>query len=342
MNQSNRAILILAGGAGTRLWPLSTDEMPKQFLQLFGGLSLIQMTWARVSRLTEARNVFVATNERYARLVAEQLPDLPEENILLEPARRNTAPAIATCCATVARRHLGVTIGIFPSDHAVADEEGFIRVIERAFDHAASSDDLVTIGLQPTEPSTGYGYLELGDELAEGVVRVERFVEKPDEERAREFVESGRFVWNGGMFVWRAEAFDNALKRHAPEVAALAQKIGESEDAAEREKLYSEMPSISIDYAIMEKSDNVAAVRGEFGWSDVGSWKAVAAVAGGAQDNVITEEAANIFVRTSGSRPVAVVGLNNVAVIESDHGLLVLNLDRAELLSGVVKKLPPD
>ncbi len=339
MNQSNRAILILAGGAGTRLWPLSTDAEPKQFLQLFGGRSLIQMTWSRLSLLTDPRSVFVSTNERYASLVAEQLPDVPAENILLEPSRRNTAPAIATCCMTISRRLPGVTIGVFPSDHAILDEESFGRVIRQAFDHAEGSESLVTIGLQPTEPSTGFGYLELGGELAEGVVRVERFVEKPDEERAREFVESDRFVWNGGMFVWRAEVFEKALTRHAPEIATLARKIGESDDEEERQKLYSEMPSISIDYAIMEESNNVAAVRGEFGWSDVGSWKAVAALAGGAQENVVTEEASNVFVRTSGSRPVVVVGVSGVAVIESEQGLLVLNLERAERLSSAVKKL---
>ncbi len=340
MNKNPRAILILAGGAGTRLWPLSTDENPKQFLKLFEGRSLIQLTWLRLSRLTDPQSVFVSTNERYAGLVAKQLPDLPAENILLEPSRRNTAPAIATCCMTISKRRPGATIGIFPSDHAILDEEAFGQVIERAFEHAESSGSLVTIGLQPTEPSTGYGYLELGEVVAEGVRRVTRFVEKPDAATARAFVESGRFAWNGGMFVWKDESFIRNLTEHAPEIASLSDRIARSESPQEQESLYAQMPSISIDYALMEKAGDVASATGEFGWSDVGSWKAVACLAGDSQTaGVITEDAENVFVRTSSGRPVAIVGLSGIAVVESEDGLLILNLERAELLSGVVKKI---
>lgn len=319
---------------------MSTDRNPKQFLQLFGGRSLIQMTWQRLSRLTDPQSVFVSTNERYAGLVEQQLPDLPPENILLEPSRRNTAPAIATCCVTISKRNPGAVIGIFPSDHAILDEEAFGRVIERAFDHAAGSESLVTIGLQPTEPSTGFGYLELGEVLADGIRTVTRFVEKPDEAKARAFVESGRFAWNGGMFVWRDDVFIRNLREHSPDIAELTDRIVAADSPEERENLYAQMPSISIDYALMEKSADVASASGEFGWSDVGSWKAVASVAGeSGQSNVITEDSENVFVRTYSGRTVAVVGLKGVAVIESEDGLLVLNLERAELLSGVVKRL---
>jgi mannose-1-phosphate guanylyltransferase len=319
-------VIILAGGAGTRLWPLSTDDNPKQFLTIFEGRSLLQRTFSRLSAITSS--VYISTNERYASKVREQLPEIPAENILLEPERRNTAPAIAACCAAIAARQPDVTIGIFPSDHAIGNEPEFREVILRAFDFAEAADYLLTIGISPTEPSTGFGYLELSDELAPEVRRVRRFVEKPDHRRAEEFLAKGNFVWNGGMFVWRQEVFRRALERSAPEIAALA-------SSPER---YGEMPSISIDYAVMEKAERVACVPGEFEWSDVGSWSAVARISGGSA--AFTEGARDVFALTDGSRAVAVVGLDNVGVIESPDGLLVINLERAELLSNLVKRLP--
>ncbi|HEY2325454.1 MAG TPA: mannose-1-phosphate guanylyltransferase [Thermoanaerobaculia bacterium] len=252
-----RAALLLAGGAGTRLRPLSSDENPKQFLRLWSGKSLLQMTYERVRDL----DVFVSTNDMYSEKVHEHVP---AAHVIAEPARRNTAPALALCCFEIGAR-LGeeTVVAALPADHFIADEAEFRRVLDRAFAYAESHDVLVTIGITPTEPNTGYGYLELGEPLADGVVALRRFVEKPDRARAEEFVRAGNYAWNGGIFVWRVSVFRAALQQHAPEIAKVT-----------RER-YEEAPSISIDYALMEKAQNVVCVPGEFGWSDVGSWDAL-------------------------------------------------------------------
>ncbi len=335
---SERAAILLAGGAGTRLWPLSTDENPKQFLPLFGGRSLLQIAFDRMRAIIPPARIFVSTNERYRGKVAEQLRELPVDNILVEPARRNTAPAIAVCCAEVAQA-VGddPTIGIFPSDHFIADGSAFAAVVERAFAFAAEQPYLVTIGIEPDHPNTGFGYLELGEELVPNVIRLLRFVEKPDRARAEEFVRSRNFVWNGGMFVWRQSIFEAIVKAVAPSLHAL---LGAWSDVAARRETYEAAPSISIDYAVMEKAPNVATVRGEFGWSDVGSWKAVASIIGqGRTENVTRVDADGTFVHAGASRPIVLLGAGHLAVVDSPDGLLVMDLEKSEALSGIVKKL---
>jgi mannose-1-phosphate guanylyltransferase len=270
-----RTALILAGGAGTRLRPLSSDENPKQFLRIFDGVSLIEKTFDRVSRLMEPSSIFVSTNEQYAPKCAAYLPRLPENNILTEPARRNTAPAIAVCCFAIESIIDDAVIAVLSSDSYIADEEEFARVLVRAYDFAAASDYLVTVGIEPTEPHTGYGYLQLGDEIEPGIFALRRFAEKPSRERADEYLRAGGYCWNAGMFVWRASTFRRALEAAAPEIASLADRIVTSGDPAKRVEHYEAMPSISIDYALMEKAPRVAAIRGNFGWSDVGSFESL-------------------------------------------------------------------
>ena len=258
-----RAAVILAGGAGTRLRPLSSDENPKQFLKFFEGRSLLQKTWDRVSRLLSPEEIFVSTNEQYAAKCREHLPEIPAANVLTEPARRNTAPAIALCTFAIEERLGPCSVAFLASDHYIADEPEFVRVLERAYTLAESHDALVTIGIEPTEPNTGYGYLEVGEELADGAHRVKRFTEKPDEARARAFLAAGNYTWNASMFIWRTDVFRRELAAAAPDVASVTLETYES------------MPSISIDYALMEKSPHVLTLRGNFGWSDVGTFDAL-------------------------------------------------------------------
>ncbi|MGK2855592.1 MAG: mannose-1-phosphate guanylyltransferase [Thermoanaerobaculia bacterium] len=340
MSSAERAVLILAGGAGTRLWPLSTDANPKQFLQIFGGRSLLEHAYDRLARIAAPSRIFVSTNAAYRESVSRLLPALPAENILVEPARRNTAPAIAACCAEIEKRCGNAVVGIFPSDHSIADVSAFLGVVEAAFAFAAESDHLVTIGLEPTEPHTGYGYLELGAEIAAPVHRLLRFVEKPSRDRAEEFVASGRYLWNGGMFVWKLGVFFDALAATAPEIASLSRRFASERDPAAAAAIFESMPSISIDYALMEKAPRVATVRGEFGWSDVGSWAAVAKVIGDAlPDRAVVDASSGVFVLSETGRQIAVVGANDLFVIDSPNGLLVLGAGSGERLSAVVKQL---
>jgi mannose-1-phosphate guanylyltransferase len=257
------AVVILAGGSGSRLRPLSSDEKPKQFLDLFNGESLLQKTWARAAQLVDPENIFVSTIELYRRHCLDQLPELPPQNILIEPERRNTAPAIALCTFMVEARVGPCTVAFLPSDHYIGNEPEFIRVLRRAFAFASANEYVVAIGITPTGPNTEYGYHDLGEEIIPGVIRLRRFVEKPSRDLAETFLRAGNFTWNGGIYVWRPEVFRRELEAVAPELASITVDN------------YGSMHPISIDYAVMEHSSSMAAVRGDFEWSDVGSFEAL-------------------------------------------------------------------
>jgi mannose-1-phosphate guanylyltransferase len=258
-----RAVVLMAGGAGTRLAPLSTEEKPKQFLEIFDGRSLLQLTFERALTITSPSSIFVSTNDRYVAHCTAQLPELPAANILAEPARRNTGPAVALCTVTIEQRLGPCTVAFLPSDHHIGRPDEFSRVLRLAFDHAETHDDLVTVGIKAVEPHTGFGYLHLGESLGGEMLRVHAFVEKPDRLRAEEYVRSGEYAWNAGMFVWRTSVFRRELSRVSPEIAGVTYEN------------YQSMTSISIDHALMENASSVAAIRGDFDWSDVGSWEAL-------------------------------------------------------------------
>jgi mannose-1-phosphate guanylyltransferase len=324
--------VILAGGGGTRLWPASRRRRPKQFLGLArGGRSLLEATVARVAAFVPVERILVVTAASQVADVRKALPALPEANVVVEPVGRNTGPAIALVARELARRGApDAVMAVLPSDHVVTDEAAFARTLGQAI--AAAAHHLVAVGIPPTRPETGYGYLELGPR-AEGDVReVRRFVEKPDAARAREYVASGRYLWNSGMFFFRADRLLEETRRHLPEVWQAL------------ETRYEDAPSISIDYGIMERARDIWAVPGEFGWSDIGSWADLALVhpadaeghvrIGGPLVSVDAKDSVVV-----GERLVALVGVDNLVVVATEDAILIMPKERGQDVRRVVAQL---
>lgn len=272
----NNYCIIMAGGVGSRFWPVSTNEKPKQFLDFFGtGRSLLRMTYERLDGIVPASNVFIVTNKIYKETILEQLPELEENQVLLEPMRRNTAPCIAYAVYRICKQNPKANIVVLPSDHLITNEKEYQRVITEGLRFVANNDALLTLGMKPTRPETGYGYIQLG-KGGEDLRKVKTFTEKPNFEMAKVFLESGEFAWNSGMFLWRADVIVEAFNKYLSEVA---DKFAEGEDVYGTDKeqdfinyIYPQCPNISIDYGIMEKATNVYVMLADFGWSDLGTW----------------------------------------------------------------------
>lgn len=272
----NNYCIIMAGGVGSRFWPVSTNEKPKQFLDFFGtGRSLLRMTYERLDGIVPASNVFVVTNKIYKETILEQLPELEENQVLLEPMRRNTAPCIAYAVYRIRKQNPKANIVVLPSDHLITNEKEFQRVITEGLRFVANNDALLTLGMKPTRPETGYGYIQLG-KGGDDLRKVKTFTEKPNLEMAKVFLASGEFAWNSGMFLWRADVIVDEFNKLLSEVA---DKFAEGEDVygTDREqdfinRIYPLCPNISIDYGIMEKATNVYVMLADFGWSDLGTW----------------------------------------------------------------------
>lgn len=329
----------MAGGIGSRFWPMSKSSMPKQFLDIMGmGRTFIQMTFDRFKRVCPVENIFVVTSVDYKDLVLAQLPELSEEQVLLEPLRRNTAPCVAYASYKIKSINPDANIIVAPSDHLILKEDEFVREVEKGIDFVAKNDVLVTMGIKPSRPETGYGYIQIESKSEYGgfdnLFRVRTFTEKPDLEMAKVFVSSGEFFWNSGIFIWSLKSILSAFDNHLESVSGLFRKgeklYGTPDEVHFINKTYSECQNISIDYGIMEKADNVYVLCSEFGWSDLGTWGSLYdnsekdenlnSIMGG---DVFAYQTHNCIVKMPKDKLVVLHGLDGYIVVEADDTLLI-------------------
>ncbi|UMY67060.1 MULTISPECIES: mannose-1-phosphate guanylyltransferase [unclassified Flavobacterium] len=334
MNQNYYAVL-MAGGVGSRFWPVSTQDYPKQFHDMLGaGQTLIQKTFSRLSRLIPAENILILTNERYNDLVLEQLPQVKPEQVLLEPAMRNTAPCILYAALKIQKQNPDAVMVVAPSDHWIEDEAAFVSNLETCFQFCASHNALMTLGIQPTFPNTGFGYIEFDEEDRQPVKRVRQFREKPDYETAKSFLESGNFLWNGGIFIWSAAAITDAFAQFQPEMDQLFRRglpvYNTPDEGAFIQGEYASAANISIDYAVMEKAENVYVLPASFDWNDLGTWGSLhEKLPKDAENNavvnatVILENAHNNIIRAEGKKMVIIDGLDDFIIVDREEVLLI-------------------
>lgn len=344
------AAVIMAGGRGERFWPRSRNSRPKQFLSLTSdGETMIQKTVARLSSLVSPEDVFIVTNANYAGLVREQLPELPEENILLEPAARNTAPCIGLAAAVIRKKYDDAVMMVLPSDHLIKFNQLFIDTLKTAVSVAEKGTGLVTIGITPAYPETGYGYIHFGESDSQnGVYRVKRFVEKPNIELAKEYVNSGEYLWNSGMFVWKASTIESNLKKYLPDMTDGYDKIydaaGTEHFAETVADVFPKFRSESIDFGVMEKASEVYTIPGNFGWDDVGSWLALERVnktneyGNMVQGDVVSINTKNTIV-CGGKKLIATVGIEDLVIVDTDDAILICAKDSTQDVKKVIENL---
>ncbi len=346
MNRNNNHLVIMAGGVGSRFWPMSTPECPKQFIDVMGcGRTFIQLTMDRFKGIVPAENVWVVTSAKYAEIVKQQLPEVPEENILLEPCRRNTAPCIAYVCWRIKKKNPRANLVVTPSDHMVVDQDEFRRVITEALDFTADSDAIVTLGMKPTRPETGYGYIQADLTTPslrhKSIYRVDKFREKPDLATAKEYVKHSEFFWNSGIFVWNVETIVNALRIYQSDIAQVFEELMPYLATENEQKMIDERfpqcPSISIDYAVMEKAEEIFVFPADFGWSDVGTWGSLITLVDKDSDGnakignrIELHDSKNCIVHTSEEKRVVVQGLDSYIIAEKDDTLLICKLSEEQ------------
>jgi len=334
-NNQHTYVAIMAGGVGSRFWPGSREARPKQFLDMLGvGKSLLRLTFERFLPICPASNIFIVTNAAYKSLILEQIPELTDNQILCEPSRNNTGPCVAYTAFKLAALDPDANFIIAPSDHIVLKENAFLEKIQLALDFAAANDALVTLGIQPSRPDTGYGYIQMENEATPGIFKVKRFTEKPDLETAQQFVASGEYLWNAGIFVWNVRSILSAYQNLSPDIFHILEKgsglwnsVGEQDFI---DKYYPTTPNISVDFAIMEKAKNVFTVPAEFGWSDLGTWASLyeecpkdghGNVLQG--DHILALDVADCLVRTPKGKLVVLKDLRDFIVVDEGDALLV-------------------
>jgi mannose-1-phosphate guanylyltransferase len=345
----NLFVVLMAGGVGVRFWPYSRNSKPKQFLDVLGtGKTLLQSTFDRFLPVCPVENIFVVTHEEHADLVKQQLPQLGPQQILAEPMRKNTAACIAYSSYKIAQINPNAVIVVSPSDHLILMEEEFQDVIKKASDQAKSQDKLITLGIPPTRPETGYGYIQFHTDKT-FIKKVKTFTEKPELSLAKKFIESGDFVWNSGIFIWGVQAINNAFHQYLPEMSEVFDdikgKLGTNEEKEAILSTYSQCKNISIDYGIMEKAQNVFVCLGTFSWSDLGSWASIHEISEkDANNNVIsanaqTYDVRNCIIKGSADKLIVVQGLNGYLIGEFGNVVIVCEKDREEQFRRFVNDL---
>lgn len=338
----------MAGGRGERFWPKSRNSCPKQFLSLTSdGETMIQKTVNRLRPLVDAKDIFIVTNAAYTGLVKDQLPDVPAENILAEPCARNTAPCIAFAAAIIGRKYDDAIMLVLPSDHLIGYENIYIKTLKKAVAVAEQGKNLVTIGITPTYPETGYGYINFGEEKGDAY-QVERFVEKPDLPTAKKYLSSGKYLWNSGMFVWKISSIMANMKEFMPDVAEGAERIAASFGTPDFEEVlvreFTAFPSESVDFGIMEKASDIYTLPGSFGWDDVGSWLAVERINETDENknfisgDVIAVDAERTTV-CGGKRLIAAIGTEDLIIVDTDDVLLVCSKNNTQDVKKVIAQL---
>ncbi len=345
-----KTALIMAGGRGERFWPKSRKSLPKQFLSLTDdGRTMIQLTVERIRPLVDMEDIFISTNRAYRELVLEQLPQLPPENILCEPVGRNTAPCIGLGAVHIAEKYEDALMMVLPSDHLIKYHKMYLNVLKDGCSIAEKGNNLVTIGITPDYPETGYGYIKFRPEEAEGnAYTVDRFVEKPDLETAKEYLETEEYLWNSGMFIWKVSTILENFQKFLPEMYSGLEKIrsviGTDKQEMILEKTFPDLESVSIDYGIMEKAQNIYILPGVFGWDDVGSWLAVERIQKSNENgnvvtgNIITIHSKNNIIQ-GGKKLIAAVGLQDLIIVDTDDATLICEKGSAADIKMVLENL---
>ncbi len=349
---NNTYAAIMAGGIGSRFWPLSRESHPKQFLDILGtGKTLIQSTYDRFKKVCPKENIYILTNERYRDLVKEQLPELKDEQILGEPMRKNTAPTIAWFSKKIEKINPDALTVVAPSDHLVLNEDEFVRDIELALNFSKNHEALCTLGIKPTRPDTGYGYIQYREEeIVPGIHAVKTFTEKPSLKIARTFLESGDFLWNSGIFIWHVKSILRAFQTYLPEVYDVFEEIKDHLNTEEErpylEKAFSLCSNISIDYGVMEKAKNVYVIPADFGWSDLGTWASLYAnlpkddaknaIVDG---NVLLEDSSKNIIRAPKEKLVVINGVKDHIIVDTEDVLLIFEKSREQELKQLLKDI---
>ncbi len=345
-------VAIMAGGIGSRFWPMSRTGYPKQFLDILNsGKTLIQWTYERFAAFIPKENIFVVTSAEYSEIVKKQLPELPNENILGEPSRKNTAPCIAYISFKLKQRDPEASLIVAPSDHLILDNTAFKKVCLEAFSFVNKHNALITLGIKPTYPNTGYGYIQYEQQaVTDNVFAVKTFTEKPNTELAKTFLSSGDFLWNAGIFVWQVKNIVKAFEKYLPEMYEIfsgeMEKFNTSEEEKALHDLYPQCTNISIDFGIMEKADNVYVIPSSFGWSDLGTWNSAYenlkkdedgnAIAG---NNVIAIDAVNCMVHNLTNKLILLQGLDNFIVVDTKDVLMICNKDKEQEIKDYVAEV---